>query len=67
MANNRMWLVHKTSGKKALLAKYFPSSGWRHYADMEHEIEMLLYMGEDVDNGPMYGDTEFVIEFDEIE
>ena len=28
MANNRMWLVHKVSGEKFLLAKYYPSTGW---------------------------------------
>ena len=29
MANNRMWLVNSRSGERVLLAKYYPSGGWR--------------------------------------
>lgn len=28
MANNRMWLVNDRLGKRVLLAKYYPSTGW---------------------------------------
>lgn len=33
MANNRMWLVNQETGKKALIAKYYPSTGWSLYDD----------------------------------
>lgn len=32
MANNRMWLVHKSTGRAVLLAKFYPSAGWYHPA-----------------------------------
>lgn len=28
MANNLMWLVHKPSGAKVLIGKYYPCTGW---------------------------------------
>lgn len=33
MANNRMWLVHRGSGQKVLLAKYYPTTGWYVFHD----------------------------------
>jgi hypothetical protein len=35
MANNRMWLVHKPSGNKALVAKHF-GDGWIEYEGPRH-------------------------------
>ena len=28
MANNRMYLLHKPTGEKVMIAKYYPSTGW---------------------------------------
>ena len=35
MANDRMWLVHKPSGNKALVAKSF-ALGWHEYVGPRH-------------------------------
>lgn len=44
MANNRMWLVHKASGRAVLLAKFYPSIGWFHPAapDMGEKVNSFL-------------------------
>lgn len=36
MANRRMWLVHKPTGAKALLAKHW-TDGWRKFEGVRHE------------------------------
>lgn len=46
MANNRMILVHRATGRAYVLAKWYPNSGWRPVMDEskfsnfldEHEI-----------------------------
>jgi len=38
MANNRMYLVNKTTGVRIYLAKYYPSTGW--YAPRGIESDM---------------------------
>ena len=36
MANDRMWLVHKSSGKMALIAKHWGDT-WEEYRGPRHE------------------------------
>jgi len=60
MANNRMYLKHEPSGKKILLAKYYPSVGWYFYQSQETMDEWL---GQFLD-GSMWGDTEFSLHFE---
>ncbi len=37
MANDRMWLVHKPSGKMALIAKTWDERDWSEYTGPRHE------------------------------
>ena len=69
MANNRMWLRHKGTGKEILLAKYYPTlgqGGWRNF----HATEILdkffedLHIAEDQEFDPMWGPTDFELVFD---
>lgn len=48
MANNRLYIVNTTTGKRALIAKYYPSTGW--YAHLSAaEIDLVLSgSGDDV-------------------
>lgn len=38
MANNRMWLVNSGVGFRVLLAKYYPSTGWRAVSGLEEKL-----------------------------
>lgn len=64
MANNRMWLVHKPSGRMALIAKTF-ARGWEEYTGPRHKpyysIQELLELHGSDDN------TDFVIEYEVTE
>ncbi len=63
MANNRMWLVHTVTGKRNLLAKYYPSIGWYLVTDNEDKpwIERLFEQdGERSD----FGNTRYHLEFE---
>ena len=45
MANNRMWLKHKPTGKTVLLAKYYPTGGWFAFyegADLQRHLAELF-------------------------
>ena len=76
MADNRMWLVHKISGKKILLAKYRVSSGWGVFHDDIHQ-KMGDLIKSDTDNSlescivnggyDPYGDTSWEIKYEHSE
>jgi hypothetical protein len=71
MANNRMWLVNKTTGKRVLLCKYYPTSGWYLFHSQEHidaylaAVRLLIDEERTIDD--MYGPTDFILEFDHHE
>jgi hypothetical protein len=61
MANDRMWLVHKPSGKMALIAKNWDDVTWDFYtgqrlAPHQYDIKGLL--------DECGYDTEYFIEYD---
>ena len=41
MANNRMWLLHKPTGKRVLIAKRFGYE-WFHASDVAHGLDELF-------------------------
>lgn len=42
MANNRMWLVHRLTGKKLLLAKHNGNEWWRYHDDLGEWLDAFL-------------------------
>jgi hypothetical protein len=63
MANNRMYIKNKRTGKKILLAKYYPPSGWScYYDDLSKRLSELLYENEPA--ATVYGDNDWIIEYE---
>ncbi len=62
MANNRMWFVNEKSGKKVMLAKYYPSTGW--YIFYEDLLERLDKMFDEEKRVSLFGPTPFVIKYE---
>ena len=62
MANNRMYLVHKSSGTAILFAKYYPNTGWYQF----HSQTVYDSFFERVKQDPatLFGDTDFEIRFE---
>lgn len=42
MANNRMYLVHRVTGAKLLLAKHNGHEWWRYHDDLGEKLDALL-------------------------
>ena len=63
MANDRMWLVHGPTGKRALIAKHW-GNRWEEYTGPRHEpffsIEGLFIEVDGIS-------TDFVIEYESVE
>ena len=64
MANDRMWLIHKPSGKGALIAKHW-GDDWREYNGPRHKPyfsiqELLLECGNNTDYVIMYESKDHV-------
>lgn len=60
MANNRMWLVHKPSGRAILLAKYYPKTGWHTY----HSQETVDSFFDTIEDRSLFGDTDLCLLFE---
>lgn len=60
MANDRMWLVHKPTGKKSLIAKHF-GSGWLEYTGSKQ-----LSFNDLFDQTP-FQNQDFVIEYEDVD
>lgn len=66
MANNRMYLKHKPSGKRILLAKYYPSTGWnaaQNAADLTLAFTAIQFGPDSEDVGSMWG-TDWELEYE---
>lgn len=66
MANNRMWLVHKRTGKKILLAKYNTRAWWTYHttgAVDEFFEEVQLAASRTFDR--LWGPVDFHLEFEQ--
>lgn len=71
MANNRMYLKHKRSGKFILLCKFYPSTRWYMFTDetklnawLEETTEIAVYKyGAD----DLFGPTDYELEFEIVE
>jgi hypothetical protein len=69
MANNRMWLVHKGSSKKILLAKYYPSTHWYAFHSqekMDEFLEAVTIYANNESADSMWGPTDFTLEFEVV-
>lgn len=65
MANNRMWLVNKTTKERVLLAKYYPSTGWCVFHNKENWLSEKLNALFDTDTLPsMWGKHEWELEYE---
>jgi hypothetical protein len=62
MANDRMWLVHKPTGKMALIAKHF-EQGWKEYTGPRHP-PFYSIQGLFDECGQ---DTEYVVEYESLQ
>ena len=71
MANNRMYLVHKTTGKSILLAKYYPTPGWYQFHPEEKLNEFFEQARTDSTENRhvdyMWGNTDFELRFEIVE
>jgi len=64
MANNRMYLINRRTGKQILLAKYYPSTGWCVFHDnLAVKLDVLLHENEPLPTS--WGDNDWEIEFEQ--
>jgi hypothetical protein len=66
MANNRMWFVNVRTKQKVLIAKYYPTDGWRvlHNPDLAALIDEALIAAGDSAPVTLYGDNDWKIEYE---
>jgi hypothetical protein len=62
MANNRMWLTHKPTGERVLLAKYYPSTGW--YVRDDDLVDRLTKLFDGNEHRTVWGDTGYELEYE---
>ena len=62
MANNRMWLVHKPSGKKALLAKHWGDVWYEYTGSRNPPFYSIQELFNETDTS-----TDFAIEYETLE
>lgn len=63
MSNNRMWLVHKPTGKRVLLAKYYPSTSWYAAPNL---LDSLAGLFDDHEEGTQWGQNDYAIEYEAL-
>jgi hypothetical protein len=66
MANNRMWLVHKPTGSRILLGKYYPSTKWYCFHSQDKIDEWFEAIPDDETIDYMEGDTRFELEYETV-
>ena len=65
VANNRMWVKNPKTGKKALLAKYYPSTGWYAKLTLQELHDVLCPEDrEQTDDHDLFGKNPFVLEYE---
>jgi|HubBroStandDraft_6_1064221.scaffolds.fasta_scaffold02348_2 hypothetical protein len=61
MANNRMYLVHATTGTAILLAKYYPTTGWYQFHSQEKIDDFFARFNKEPST---FGDTGFELRYE---
>lgn len=72
MADNRMFIREKTTGKVFFIAKFYPSQGWYSADDIGPELDKFLHSaGNEAilkrDRGSLIGPTTFEIVYESAE
>lgn len=62
MANDRMWLVHRSSGKRVLIAKHF-GGNWQFYTGKRHKPYYDYQELFDEESGPSQN---YTIEYEDV-
>lgn len=71
MANNRMYLRHKITGRQVIIAKYYPETGWYPVdwpIDGNGLKERLAVLFDDDDHaeGRMWGENDYEIVYESL-
>ncbi len=71
MANNRMYIQEKRSGRRLLLCKFYPSTRWYQHTTEEHFNKWLEETTEDCvynhNADDLFGPSSFELVFEHVE
>jgi|WetSurMetagenome_2_1015567.scaffolds.fasta_scaffold1693188_1 hypothetical protein len=66
MSNNRMFLENTKTGKKLLIAKYYPSTGWYSVKENLNSDKIDSLFDSNSSNPSQWGDNDWIISYDQI-